>query len=180
VAAAERLGQAIRVLRGGAAYRAGLSGAQLSALEILERAPAARRRVSALAAELDLTQATVSEAVGALVRKGLATAVPAGGRSRRLDLTVAGRRVLEEAADWADPLAAAFGARSVEQQETTLAALLDVIADLQRAGVITVSRMCVTCRYFDRSGPVPRCALVDAPLPPAALRVDCPEHESVA
>ena len=180
VAATERLAQAIRVMRGGAAYRAGLSPAQLSLLEILERAPAGRRRVSALAAELDLTQATVSDAVSALRRKRLATSVPVAGRGGRLDLTESGREVLRETQGWEAPLAAAFESRPRAEQETALAVLLDVIADLQRAGVVTVSRMCTTCRFFDRAGEVPRCALVDAPLPPAALRVDCAEHEGVA
>lgn len=180
VAATERIAQAIRVMRSAAAYSAGLSPAQLSLLEILERAPAQRRRVSVLAAELDLTQATVSDAVSALRRKNLVTSANLAGRGRRLDLTDAGRDVLARTHGWAAPLAASFAARPAAQQEAALETLLDVVADLQRQGVVTVARMCTTCRFFDRSGPVPRCALVDAPLPPAALRVDCPEHQSVA
>ena len=180
VAATERIAQAIRVMRGAAAYAAAISPAQLSLLEILERSPAHRRRVSALAAELDLTPATVSDAVSALRRKKLAMSVALAGRGHRLDLTDEGRDVLRRTQGWAAPLAVSFAARPREQQEAALATLLDVIADLQRKGVVTVARMCTTCRFFDRSGPVPRCALVDVPLPPAALRVDCPEHESVA
>lgn len=180
VAATERIAQAARGLRASAAYDAGLSPVQLNLLEILRNAPEERRRVSALAAELDLTAATVSDAVSALRRKGLITSTGLGGRVRRLDLTDAGREMLDRTRGWSAPLAASFGSLQVAQQEALLAALLDVIAHLQRAGIVTVARMCTTCRFFERTQPVPRCGLLDAPLPPAALRVDCPEHEAAS
>jgi DNA-binding MarR family transcriptional regulator len=179
-AALERVAQAVRVMRWDAAHAHGLSPAQLSVLVILAQAPARRRRVSALAAELDLTAPTVSDAVAALRRKGLVSSAPAGGRGQVLDLTEDGRRLLGDVARWDGPLLAAVASLPTAVKESALVAMLEVVADLQRSGVITVARMCTTCRFFRRTGDVPRCGLVGAPLPPAALRVDCPEHESVA
>ena len=64
--------------------------------------------------------------------------------------------------------------------------LMDLIASLQRSGIIGLSRMCVTCRFFRSSGAPGQfesphhCALLDAPLAGSDLRVDCPEHEIAA
>jgi len=178
-AAVERLAHAIRVLRWDAAYALGLSPTQLSVLEMLDVAPAPRRRVGTLAGELDLTAPTVSDAVATLRRKGL---VESAGPNVRgpLGLTEAGRDLLRSIPRWDAPLEGALESLAAERRDTTYAAMLDVIGALQRAGVITVARTCTTCRFFDRSGDTPRCALLDAPLPPAALRLDCPEHEQVA
>lgn len=180
-AALERVSQAVRVMRFDAAHARGLSPAQLSVLEILATAPPVRRRVSALATELDLTAPTVSDAVAALRRKGLVVSSPAAvGRGQRLDLTDAGRRLVDDVGRWDAPLLDALGPLPPATKESALVALLDVVGGLQRSGVITVARMCTTCRFFERTGGVPRCGLLDAPLPPQALRVDCPEHESAA
>jgi hypothetical protein len=51
--------------------------------------------------------------------------------------------------------------------------------------VITVARMCVSCRFFrpdtHRMSVSPHhCALLDLPLSGADLRTDCPEHEPAA
>ncbi|HEX2098039.1 MAG TPA: hypothetical protein VHF46_03175 [Rubrobacteraceae bacterium] len=62
--------------------------------------------------------------------------------------------------------------------------LMNFIASLQRAGIITVARICVTCRFFLRdehlnSDSPHHCTLLAAPLAGSDLRVDCPEHELV-
>lgn len=178
-AAVERLAHAVRVLRWDAAYALGLSPTQLSVLERLDGAPAPRRRVGALAGELDLTAPTVSDAVTALRRKELVE--PAGPNGRDpLVLTEAGRELLRSTPRWDAALEGALEGLPPDRRDSTYAAVLDVIGALQRAGVITVARTCTTCRFFDRTGDTPRCALLDAPLPPAALRLDCPEHVQVA
>ncbi|MGI8505262.1 MAG: hypothetical protein ACR2MK_00390 [Solirubrobacteraceae bacterium] len=70
-------------------------------------------------------------------------------------------------------------------KQATLRFLLDLIAGLQHAGAITVTRMCVTCRFFrrDKHPDAQRrhhCALVDMPMADGELRVDCAEHEPQA
>lgn len=176
-AATERLAHAVRALRWEAAYALGLSPTQLSVLEMLDVLPEPRRRVGALAGELDLTAPTVSDAVAALRRKGLVGS--AAGRGA-LGLTPAGRDLLRSTPRWDAPLELALDDLPADRRDATYAAVLEVIGALQRAGVITVARTCTTCRFFDRATDTPRCALLDAPLPPAALRLDCPEHEHAA
>jgi hypothetical protein len=61
--------------------------------------------------------------------------------------------------------------------------LMELTGSLQRSGLITVARMCVTCRFFRRDvrpgeASPHHCGLLDVPLGGPNLRVDCPEHEA--
>ena len=132
---------------------------------------------------LALTAATVSDAVDALVAKGLVRKRrgEADARSVQLHLTARGRREAERAAGWPDFLIRAAELLPEADQQALLVALIRIIKTLQERGHIPVARMCVSCAYFrpwahagsDRPH---HCALVDAPFGDAFLRVDCPDH----
>jgi DNA-binding MarR family transcriptional regulator len=185
--ALERVGQALRVLLGGRARAEGLTPTQAQLLIRLASAPPPRRLVGTLATEFDLTQPTVSDAVAALRRKGLVRSQvgTSDRRSRPLELTPSGSRTARTLERWKDPLVASLAEAPAERREEALVLLLDLIAGLQDAGVVTVARMCTTCRYFrpdlhaDQAAPH-HCALLDAPLRRSELRVDCAEHELAA
>jgi DNA-binding MarR family transcriptional regulator len=178
--ALEQLARVLRTVHWDAAYALGLSTVQLSALQILAEAPAQRRHVGSLARELQLTAPTVSDAVSALRRKGLVTPRGPAGRRSPLEITAEGRARVAAATDWDAPLTRSLESLAPARRDDALVAVLDIIGSLQRAGVITEARMCTTCRHFDRSRLVPHCRLLDAPLPPTALRVDCPDHQPAA
>ncbi|WP_084269433.1 MarR family winged helix-turn-helix transcriptional regulator [Patulibacter minatonensis] len=185
--ALERVGHAIRVALWQQAKEHGLSPVQVQLLQRLSTDPPERRRVGQLAAELDVTQPTISDAVAALRRKALVTSSPSPGDARvqLLDLTDRGRDIARASAAWADDVGAELARIGTPVKVDALGLLLDVIRGLHERGVLSVARTCTTCRFFRRSGDegpgaVHRCALLDAPLPPSDLRVDCLEHEPVA
>jgi len=180
-AALERVGQALRVQVWDMAKRHGLSPTQLQVLLRLAGDPPARRRIGVLAAELDVTHPTVSDAVAALRRKGLVDP-ESGNRKAALGVSARGRAVAAELAAWDGRTREHLAHLPVADKEAALRLLLDLIAGLQSSGAITVARMCVTCRFFRRDAhPDParphHCALVDAPLSSGELRIDCAEHE---
>jgi DNA-binding MarR family transcriptional regulator len=184
VAALERVGQALRVQMWDRAKEHGLSPTQLQVLLRLAIDPPARRRVGVLASELDVTHPTVSDAVAVLRRKGLVDRGP-GSRRAGLSLSSRGRAVAGRLTDWDQRTRRQIADLPVADKHAALRVLLDLIAGLQRSGVITVARMCVTCRFFrreaHRNSPRPHhCALVDAPMDSGELRVDCAEHEPQA
>jgi DNA-binding MarR family transcriptional regulator len=181
VAALERVGQALRVQMWDKAKQHALSPTQVQVLLRLATDPPARRRIGVLAAELDVTHPTVSDAVAALRRKGLLDQA-AVGRGGALSLSPSGHVLAEDLTHWDQRTRAQLAEFSPADKQTTLRLLLDLIANLQRIGVITVARMCVTCNFFrrDRHTDAVRphhCALVDLPMAVAELRVDCAEHE---
>jgi DNA-binding MarR family transcriptional regulator len=162
--------------------RDGLTPTQAQALASLAaRGP---HRVGELARALGVTQPTVSDAVAALVRKGLVARQrdTSDGRAARLVLTAAGSGAAAQGKEWPDVLLAAVDALSAEDQASLLRGLSAMIRELQERGEIPVQRMCVTCRYFrphvhsDAERPH-HCAFVDAPFGDRALRLDCQDHE---
>jgi DNA-binding MarR family transcriptional regulator len=186
VAALERVGQALRFELREQARRYGLTPTQAQILLRLASDPPPRTRVGALAATLDVRQPTVSDAVATLERKGLVERGPdpADARAATLRLTARGRTVADRLDAWDERARAAVRGFPMEGKERSLGLLLDLIAGLQRAGVVGVARTCPTCRFF-RPGSRPdgsaaHCALLDVPLFPADLRLDCPEHEPAA
>ncbi|HEX2103472.1 MAG TPA: MarR family winged helix-turn-helix transcriptional regulator [Solirubrobacteraceae bacterium] len=182
MAALERVGQALRVQMWDMAKQHGVSPTQLQVLLRLAGDPPARRRIGVLAAELDVTHPTLSDAVAVLRRKGLVHR-DSGSRKAALSLSPRGQALAAELTDWDHRTRHQLADLPTADKRATLRLLLDLIAGLHSRGAITVARMCVTCRFFRRDAhPDParphHCALVDAPLGTGELRIDCAEHES--
>ncbi len=187
VAALERIGQALRLQLRDEAKRHGLSPTQLQLLIRLSHAPAQSHRVVPLAQELDVTQPTISDAMGALRSKGLVARrrSAADARAWTLELTERGQALAAGVSEWHDRTRTQLATLPAADKEQTLRVLLETISRLQQTGVITVARLCLTCRFY-RPDAHPaetrrdHCALLDLPLGPSDLRVDCPEHQLAA
>ncbi|GIK97892.1 MAG: MarR family transcriptional regulator [Alphaproteobacteria bacterium] len=144
-------------------------------------------RTGVLAADLGVTQPTVSDAVAALLRKGHVARGPdlRDGRAVLLRLTESGRRQAEAAATPPPALLAALDTLSSKDRDAMQRALIGLIRALQVARAIPVQRMCVTCAHFrphayDDAAHPHHCAFVDAAFGDAALRIDCGDHEDAA
>lgn len=185
VGALERLSQAFRTMLWEKAKSSPLgltlSPIQIQVLVYLRRHE--ESRASLLADEFDVTGATVSEVLRSLSDKGLVSRERSrdDARVQVLRLTPLGEKAAEEVSDWAAVLEQHLHAHSDAEKVIVMRFLLDLIQDLHRAGLITVSRMCSTCRYFgrDESG-IPEtphyCGLMEQPLGDGDLRLDCEEH----
>jgi DNA-binding MarR family transcriptional regulator len=159
----------------------GLSPTQAKVLRRLEVGRS--RTVGALASELRLSAATLSEAVGSLVEKGLVKRGMFAGDRRKvaLFLTREGRRVAERLGDPEELFERAACRLSPFEQALLARSLARLVEELQEVGVISVARICTTCRHF-RCNQHPgqeaphHCAFIDRPLAAADLRLDCPDH----
>lgn len=183
VLALERLAQAHRSLLWEAAKAEGLTPLQVQALLYLSSHDPSHCRVTSLAREFDLTPATVSDAIQALEAKGLLLRQPwpQDGRVVWLRLTARGERLARRIASWTHILRQQLETFSLEEKQAALSFLMRLIAALQRAGVISVARMCFTCLFFQPHvhpdpGAPHHCRFLNQPLSLAELRVDCPDH----
>jgi DNA-binding MarR family transcriptional regulator len=178
--ALDRAGHALGAELRRSAHAHGLTSTQARVLLRLAVRPIGRRRVGALASEFDLRQPTVSDAVSALERKRLVRrrAAPDDGRAVDLELTTRGRDLAASIDRWDERAHMSLGKLASDEKEAALSLLLELLADFNREGVIAEARMCTTCRFFDRRGSATAyCKLLEIPLAPANLRVECPEHE---
>lgn len=138
-------------------------------------------RISVLAAHLNVSQPTASDAVTSLERKGLVEkrVDPEDRRAVALRITRSGRALAKR---WPMSFGAIIDALSPNDQARLLGITVRAIGELQRIGEISRQRMCLSCRYFSanaHSGKAKphHCRLIDAPIGEGDLRVDCPEHE---
>ncbi|NET35305.1 MAG: winged helix-turn-helix transcriptional regulator [Cyanothece sp. SIO1E1] len=180
-----KIGMALRSQSWQGAESQGLTPTQGQILAILRSHPENGIRLSEVAKGLATSSATASDAVSALVKKGLVSRTQAADdrRAIAIRLTPAGQTQAEQAATWPDFLLSAVEALSEEEQTIFFRGLTKMIRKLQEQGKIPTSRMCVTCKYFqanvydDQDRPH-HCGLVDAPFGDRDLRLDCPEHET--
>ncbi len=181
VAALERLSEAFRVLLWNEAKQHGVSPIQVQMLAFLRFHPEVRRNVSSLAQEFNMTKATISDAVKTLEQKGFLSrrTLEHDARAQSLDLTPEGIELADKTSDFAAPVVERVASLSQGQKEGLLTSLLQVIYQLNQAGILTVQRMCFTCRFHRQSGLSHYCELLKKPLAVSELRLDCPEHELV-
>lgn len=139
-------------------------------------------RLNDVAGELCLTAATVSDAVITLVEKQLVKKERSAEDRRALvlTLTAAGRREVQETKGWTEVVEAGVHSLTPDEQAVFLRGLTKVIHSLQAQGVISVTRMCAGCTYFqpyrhvDAAKPH-HCGLVNTPMGEGQLRLDCPD-----
>lgn len=176
-----QLGLAVKHHQRVQASEAGLSGTQAEILTMLSREGDCSP--SDVSQALGVSLPTISDSVSALVSKGLVHAKPsrAHHRARILALTRAGRIAAAKSAGMPEFLTPALSTLSDAQQEGLLSSLLLLFRALVEEGHTHVQRMCLTCTAFRpnvRTGPHPHhCALVNAPMRSAHLRLICDEHE---
>lgn len=135
-----------------------------------------------VAARMALTMGTASEAVSALVGKGLVRKgrSDADGRAVVLRLTRAGARESARAGEWPAMMKEAVEALPEAERGALLRGLVGMIRGLQERGSVPTSRMCVECAYFrpnEHPGEVKRhhCLFIGAAIGDADLRLECAE-----
>jgi hypothetical protein len=158
--------------------------AQQQALLLLARRQRQEYSLSQLAADLGMPLAATQTAVATLCREGLASMGPSPSYSphdMRVALTERGWTQAPEFLNWADSLLTEMEELDEVDQRRLLRLVTDQIVGMQKRGQIPVTKMCVTCRFFDgyahAGSPEPHhCWLVDAPFGRRQLRLRCPEQ----
>jgi DNA-binding MarR family transcriptional regulator len=136
-----------------------------------------------LSADLGMTAQATLSALATLNREGLVSMGPSPSyapQDVRVSLTEAGRANSPELLNWASDLLAELHNLDEGGQKRLLSVVTDQIRRLQRQGHIPVTKMCVTCRFFDGyahpgSSEPHHCWLVDGAFGHQQLRLRCPE-----
>jgi DNA-binding MarR family transcriptional regulator len=183
VAGLERLAHVFRLLLWDKSKVTGLSPIQIQFMIYLDTHARELRKVSTLAQEFGLTQATVSDSVRTLRLKGLITqeTMPSDRRVLSLELTTAGKELLRHVSPWSSDLLDILVTLPRDHRENGLLFLMELIAGLHKTGIISQARMCTLCQHFmpnehpDSAQPH-HCGLLDLAMGLADLKIDCPVH----
>lgn len=183
--ALERLGHVLRTQLRAASAEHGLSPIQAQLLMRIATVDQPDREPARLARWFDVSRPTVSDATAALRRKSLLAHEPVPGdrRRTRLVLTPRGRKTAAQLDWWDEPVRAELAALPRSAKGDTLNLLLNLIGRMQQSGLVSVARTCTTCRFYrppHEQTTAGHCGLLNLPLPPESLRLDCPEHHPAA
>ena len=179
VVALERISEAFRVLLWNESKENALSPIQIQILIFLRFHSSEKCKVSYLADEFNMTKATISDSVRVLLAKKLVTKEtdPSDTRSYSIFLTAEGQEIAEKVSFFASSIERPVEKLTEGQQTVMLNGLLKLIHELNRAGIITIQRMCATCSNYELDSGIHYCKLLKTQLAESELRVDCPEHE---
>lgn len=183
VSSLERISQAFRVLLWQESKENSLTPIQVQVLIFLRYHNDTKCKVSYLAEEFNMAKATVSETVKILEQKKLIEKEfePFDTRSYVIKLTKKGKELAEKTSLFSKEIHKPINKLNNDDKENLLLSLMDIIRHLNKSGVITIQRMCFTCRFYETTdnGAKHFCNLLNQNLHTTDLRVDCPEHEEV-
>ena len=180
IASLERLGEGFRVLLWEKAKVLGISPIQIQILVFVQFHGDEKCKVSYLAQEFCLTKPTISEAVKSLEQKGFIKRQTEimDTRSHTIHLTEAGKSAVSQTAHFANPMLGSLAKIPSTEKGILLEQLLGVIGQLQRAGIISMQRMCFSCRFYQKTSEGHFCQFLNKSLTNTELRVDCREFEA--
>ncbi len=179
VVALERISKAFRVLLWQEGKANALTPLQLQLLLFLKFHSPHKCKVNYLAKEFNVTKATISETVRLLSKKAyiFKETDPIDTRSYSIYLTDKGEQIVNKTSSFAGAIEKPIHTFTESQKEVLFQSLLELIEKLNKAGIITVQRMCFSCRFYQSDEKQDYCRLLQKPLRTNDIRIDCPEHE---
>lgn len=183
----ERIAQVLKTLVWEESKTSGLSPIQIQFLTALFHDKTDTITIGFLASQFALTPATVSDAISALEQKGLVMRERRGEDKRTvfLSLTSKGKASARKFSVWANLLEEKVSELSDASKAALLHSLMSIIKGFQDEGVVSITRMCVSCTFFRPNahknasklhrGKPHHCAYIDRAFGEADLRIDCPE-----
>ncbi len=175
----ERISEVFRTLLWAEAKKSGVSPIQIQILIFIAYHKSSLCTVSYLAKELDVTKPTISDAVKSLGQKKLILKdySKPDSRSYLIALSEKGKELVTVTENYANPLKKQFDTFDAAQLETVYETIVKLIYNLNKAGIISVQRMCFACKFHTKQAGGDYCEYLQKPLKTEAIRVDCPEFE---
>lgn len=180
VASLERISEAFRVLLWNEGKQYSLSPIQIQVLIFLLHHADEKRKVSYLAAEFNMTKATISETIKSLEKKLLIekSFEPHDTRSYIIHLTKKGKEMAHKTSLFTKQIQTPITTLPLADKIMMLNNLLSIIHYLNKSGVISIQRMCFSCQHYkgNYKGQDHFCSLLNTKLENEELRIDCMEH----
>jgi DNA-binding MarR family transcriptional regulator len=179
VAGLERLSQVFRILLWEKAKKHSLSPIQIQLLIFIRHHSADKTTISYLAQEFNFTKPTISDAIKILEQKKLIqkSIDKNDTRSYTINLTAAGKKIVLETEDFANPVTEIISKASDTDKIVLWENVSNLIVRLNKLEVISVQRTCFNCKYYSIKNKNHFCNLLDLKLFTQNIRIDCGEFE---
>ena len=174
----EKIHELVKVLFIEKSNQLKLSPVQIQLLFFVKHHAQSLCTTSYLAAEFQLTKATISDSIKRLIEKNLLhkTPSPSDTRSFSVQLTQQGIATLAQLEKAANPLLHGIKALSKTEKAALWNSLFQLLSQFAALGILNLQRSCISCGHYEKSGKTSFCHFLQQNLQPKELRLDCPEH----
>lgn len=180
-----RLSEAYRILLWDYSKETRLSPIQIQFLLFISNHCKSECKISQIAKNFNLTQATVSDAIKSLETKGLVARKQStsDGRVYFLSSTAEGESLAHQLEGWQDKIINNLGQFSDQRKESVLLFLMELIESLKMDQVLNVARTCLSCQSFRKDFNPSQfksyfCTYSGQYLATSDLIIDCPNYQS--
>jgi DNA-binding MarR family transcriptional regulator len=179
VVAFERISESFRALLWREGKELGLSPIQIQLLVFVALHDAQYCKVSYLAQEFQLTKPTISDAVKVLAQKGYIQKNTSNTdtRSYTISLTDNGKEIAHRLSLFSNAILSSLQPLTSEQKKDLWQHLTSMLLLLQKAGLVSLQRMCFNCANYQKKENGHYCHLLQTTLRDEEIRIDCKEHE---
>lgn len=185
VLALERLSHVFRLLLWEQTKKYNLSPLQTQVLVYIFHQHEDERNITSLSQKLNVTKATLSDAVKSLEGKKLISkkADKEDYRYQFLQLTKKGEDLVKKIEGWSDIVKKKITEISESKKIDMYDTLLNLLISFEQDGILSKHKICFTCRHLKQTKKNNKvlyfCHLLNKPLSHSEIRIDCPEHEAV-
>jgi DNA-binding MarR family transcriptional regulator len=179
----QRLSDMLKAMQWEQARLLGITPLQLQILLFVGHHSPAVNKAAHIAAELQVSRPTISDAVGTLVTKGLLEVHPdqQDRRSFSLILTATGKEMLEKAGEYMRQIDELLDNKSTQEKTVLYQAVYSIIAGLISPDKGGVQRMCYNCTHYKGNKKRQHeCMFLKKRLLSAELQLDCMFHSSLS
>ncbi len=179
VAGLERLSQVFRILLWEKAKEFSLSPIQIQLLIFIQHHSEDKTTISYLAQEFNFTKPTISDSIKVLEQKKLIKKYTDSidTRSYIIKLTLAGKKVVNVAENYANPLTSIIANTNETDKVILWQNISTLIIQLNKLEIISVQRSCFNCKHYSTKNKTHFCNLLNQKLNTEDIRIDCGEFE---
>jgi len=180
VVALEKISEAYRVMLWEKSKTYKLSPIQIQILVFINSHKSEYCTVSYLAEEFNITKATISDSVKSLLSKNYIEKLENVNdiRSYLIKLTDTGEELIENLNSYSIQMINPINDLGSAKQLQLWESLSSIIQNISTSNLISMKRMCFTCKHYSKRYDQYYCELFEQELKQIDIRLDCAEHQA--
>lgn len=176
IAYINRLSRAMRKSYNQIGFEEGLNPLQIQILQFLYHVRKRKNTINLIAGEMEVSDATVSDSIKVLVKRGLLRKISdeLDKRIRYVEITQEGKLLVKKIEK---KVQIQFPDIKLEDKQALVLLLHTLTFEFFKSGYLTNARICFSCMYYEKQKNNKHyCNLLKETLEPVDLRYDCPDH----
>ena len=176
----EKISQVQRIMMWNMGKVEGLTPTQMSLLEFFSHHTSTKPTMSDVASEYDLTQATVSESISSLIKKGFLEKFQDEKDKRRytIALTREGKKKYDRVRKWKDEFSSQLNNIAMSDRIELRRIMSKLVSQFNQKDYISIFRLCENCSNYEVVNGVSICNISGAVFEDGYMTYDCENYQA--